>query len=325
MQEAKLEQYRKLLAERSYKADFVPEQQFTALTIGGQVIGNLQSFVVFSGIPKSGKSTYMSACLGSAYKQESIFSMQLQTPPDRPIIALFDTESSEYDFYKQVDRVCYFGGVNRCPDTFKAFLCRQDEPSRIINMVTAFLMDTPQCSVVCIDGLLDLLIDFNNVEESKRLINWIKRITKEFNILLISVLHIGKKEGQTLGHLGSMADRLVQSSVKIERNKQTNTFDMTPTFLRSAPDFEPISIQNINGTWFQVNAEPQQQEQSEDPLADIRAINVIVPTDGILYKPLVEDVAEHFAVGQTKAKRIISKWIDKALIAKNHEGKYIRK
>lgn len=312
---------------RKHNPNYTPPPQQVILTISDVTVGCLQSFVVFSGIPKSGKSTYMAATTGSAFSDSDIFKIKLHLPHDRDRIAYFDTESSEFDFYRQIDRVVELAQLDTYPDTLDAFCTREDSPEQVVEMINTYLKNTPTCSVLIIDGILDLLHDYNNITESSNLIKWIKRLTKLYNILVIGVLHIGKKGENTLGHVGSMADRLVQSSVRIERNKEQGTFDMTPVFLRSAFDFDPISIRNTNGKWFLSSYEAQEQPKKRNysdytELEHKRLISAIVPTRGLQYGDLIRDIQEHEAIGVNKAKELVKLWIKNKYVVKDHEGNY---
>ena len=92
-----------LLNSRHYKHDHKPPEESVLLKIGGQKIGTLGNFVAISGLPKSGKSTFVNSMIASAFIQDRVkFGIQLSTASPRELIGYFDTESAEYDFYKLV-------------------------------------------------------------------------------------------------------------------------------------------------------------------------------------------------------------------------------
>jgi hypothetical protein len=96
-------------------------------------------------------------------------------------------------------------------------------------------------------------MNYNDEVESRMLINWLKKITSQANILLIGVVHTGKKDGLTLGHFGSMIDRYCQSVLSVEKDNKEQTFELKGKFLRSDIEFSPIKIMNDNGVFRQVN------------------------------------------------------------------------
>ena len=325
MSQSKLDAARVKLQSRAFSPDNIPTEKEILLTIRQSTIGTPQSFVVFSGIPKSGKSTFMSALIASAFTPYDIFAMKLKRPENCPKIGLFDTESTDFDFYKYLCRIRDFAHLENIPHDLNAFCFREDEPEQIKLMINAYLHDNPDCKIIIIDGLLDLLIDFNDVRECKMLINWIKAITKKYGVLVISVLHTSKTSGNTLGHLGSMADRLVQSSMKIERNKEANTFDLSPAFLRSSADFEPVQIMNTTGTWQMVEHEIKENKSEFNLYQAQLLVNKVVPSQGIQYKDLLADIQETQAIGVNAAKKIIKKLIEWNLITKNSKNLYQQK
>ena len=240
--------YQQILLQRKFDKSKVPKQQQITFTIQGKIIAQLSSYAVFTGASKSGKSTFIAATIASAFNGfQDIFGLKINFPKDRKRLAYFDTESSPYDFYQQIKKIEYFIDRNGLPDEVDAFNTREDQPKDIRSMIVQYLKDNPECSILFIDGFLDLIMDYNSVEESRYLTNWFKKITKEFNITLIGVLHTGKGTGETLGHLGSNTDRWANSTLIVEKDKVTNQHILKAKFLRSDADFDPIALVNYDG------------------------------------------------------------------------------
>jgi RecA-family ATPase len=244
--------YQKILQDRKFDRSKVPKQEQITFTIQGKIIAQLGSYAVFTGASKSGKSTFVAATIASAFNGfQDIFEIKLNFPKDRKRIGYFDTESSSYDFYMQMKKIEKFIDRNGLPDEIDAYNTREDNPKDIRSMIVQYLKSTPECSILIVDGFLDLLMDYNNVEESRFLTNWFKKITKEYNITLIGVLHTGKGNNETLGHLGSNTDRWANSTLIVEKDKNTKQHILKPKFLRSDSDFDPIAITNYDGRWMQ--------------------------------------------------------------------------
>ena len=246
--------YQDLLKARKYNPALLPPIEQVCLTINTKVIGTLSNYIVLSGLPKNGKSLYIGSIIASAIlpKFQDCFGIKLVTPENRNKIAYFDTESSPYDFHKQIGKIKTFALRDNLPEQVSAFNTREDSPKTIRKMVEQFLIDNKDCSIVVIDGFLDLCLNYNDEKETRLLTNWFKRITKEYNILLIGVLHLGKGQGETLGHLGSNTDRWSQSTLIVEKVKETKQFVLKPKFLRSSDEFEPIALMNFDGRFQQV-------------------------------------------------------------------------
>lgn len=233
---------------RRFKAGKEPKQN-VVLTIREAVVGTLQSFVVFSGLPKASKSTYIAGAVASAYVPFDVFKIKINLPDDRKQILYVDTESSEYDFYRQIAKIKDQMLRNSLPNDLIPIACREDDPEMLLQLIEWYVQHYPACSMVVIDGLLDLVYNYNDERESRKIMNWLKRLTKVYNLCIVCVLHLSKGTGNTLGHLGSLADRYAQSTVEIVKDLNTKQFVLKPKFLRSAADFEPVAINFINGKW----------------------------------------------------------------------------
>jgi len=241
------------LFKRSYFNSYTPEKEQKVLQIGGKVIGTLGNICVFSGLPKAGKSTFLNACIAGAFVPYSIFEMAMFLPVGRKAVCYIDTESSEYDFYRSIGRMKTLISFSDMPDYFLAYRMRDLNPKEIQAYIEYIIQLRPDCGVLVIDGLLDLLMNYNDEVESRMLINWLKKITSQANILLIGVVHTGKKDGMTLGHFGSMIDRYCQSVLTVEKDSKEQTFELKGKFLRSDIEFSPIKIINESGVFRQVN------------------------------------------------------------------------
>lgn len=235
--------YRALLETRRFNDATDCEQEKEHFLINDSVIGTAGNFVNLVGLPKAGKSTFLSAIIASAISRKIVFDFKLFLHPGsgRGRICLFDTEQSSYDFNKTIRRIKTLAGVRDIYKNFDCFTVREDYSNEILKMIYTYLKETPQCEILVIDGLLDLIDNFNDESASKTLIKYLRRWSKQFNCLIITVLHLGKKDGHSLGHLGSFADRYAQSTLIIEKTKQ-GTFACAPRFLRSGRDFTPIEI-----------------------------------------------------------------------------------
>lgn len=244
----------RILYERSYRNGYVPPPQHKVLVVNDRLVGTLNNMVVFSGLPKSGKSSFLSAAIASAFVPYSIFNIATHLPPKRKGLLLMDTESSEDDFYKQVQRIKTCIGKDEMPKTFHAFMLRDRVAVEIKEYIEYYLQLHPEISIVYIDGMLDLLMNYNDERESKGVIDWLKRITAQYKVLLVGVVHTGKKDNHTLGHFGSMIDRYCQSVLVVEKDeKEVPTLHtLKSKLMRSDANIEPITLQNNNGVFTQI-------------------------------------------------------------------------
>jgi KaiC/GvpD/RAD55 family RecA-like ATPase len=313
-----------LLDSRKYNADYIPNKDQLLWTIGKSTIATNSNFVILTGLPKTGKSTFLSALISTVFTAADLWGMKLHLPAERRKIAYFDTESSDYDFYRQVERIKKFAGINGIPEWCSLYTFREDEPKDILAMVEFYLASS-NAPIVIIDGILDTILDFNDPIESKKLINWFKRVTKVYDCCIIGVLHQGKGQaGSTLGHLGSNTDRYAQSTIEIVKDKEKQTFTMSPRFLRSSEDFEPITLINNAGEWQQVSIYGSETNETKEPVKKKTELSDRDTLHRSLYAPktykqLVSDLQEITGKGVSASKGIVKDWIEKNWIYKENE------
>ena len=172
------------LITRKYINGYKPQAEKILFTIDGKNIGTTQSFVTFQGLPKAGKSTFITSVVASAFTTWDIFSCKLVFPANRKRLCYVDTESSDYDYYRVLERIRQQIITDFLPHNFDSFLFREDSPSEIKEMIEAYLEENKDCSIIILDGVLDLIQDFNNVEQSFFLVQWLKKITKKYDLYL---------------------------------------------------------------------------------------------------------------------------------------------
>jgi len=316
-----------LLAKRKYNPDYIPNKEDIVFTIGtpARNVGSLSNFITFSGLPKSGKSLFVSALVASAFVPYDVFSMKIHLPKDRRKICYFDTESSDYDFYRQINRIKSFCELSTLPDWFNAYQVREDGSTQIRKMIETYLEENKDCSVIVIDGLLDLIVNMNDERESSLLTKWLKKITKVYNILLITVLHQSKSNLSTTGHIGSASDRFAQSTLDIVKDKERNCFILSSRFMRSDIDFEPITLMNFNGVFQQIDTEvkkePSKKATDLNDMESKRLCSTIInsPTN---YNDISNEIIERTATSKAYAKNLIKIWISKGWIIKGKDNKY---
>ena len=301
------------LSTRAAKANYTPPKEEPIFTIKNQPIGHKQSFVCFQGLPKAGKSLYITSSIVSAFLGVPIFGMKITLPANKPKLAYFDTEGSESDFYSIVNRLKWQMGRQNLPEEIQMYNCREDNPSEIKDLIDTYLQLNGDCGCLIIDGILDLVNDFNNIVECNLIIQWMKKITKNYNLLLMVVLHLGKKDKNSLGHLGSFLDRKSQSVLIIE--KENNIMTMKPQYLRSCENFIPISVHNVGGNWIET-AEGSKVDSSLYGLEKDSLIRMAL-LEPIPYKQLVDTIIERTGKGATTVKKIIKDWIADGSIIKS--------
>jgi len=305
------------LQSRQFNPNYKPEKAETMLSISGEVIGQLESFVCFQGLPKAGKSLFVTSTIASAFFSDGLFGIKLSPLINRNRIAFFDTESSTFDFYEIINRIQSQLKTNYLPGNLDFFNCREDNNNSLMQLIELYLQNTPDCSILVIDGIADLVQDFNSVVESNNVIYWLKKISKVYKLLIICVLHLTKKDKNSLGHLGSFMDRKAQSTLICE--KKENVLSLSPGYLRSSSEFKTIEIVNDQGVWIE-----KQKSHVNDTIQGMDKhfliLKVLIePKD---YKTLTNDLMALTGKSLTYCKKLVKDWLLENLIIKNENNKY---
>jgi hypothetical protein len=232
------------ISDRLFSANYIPPPDVQIISIREKMIATTCNYIVYSGLPKTGKSTFISGLIASAFLPNEVFGQKIHLPENRKKIALVDTEMSPYDLHRARERISKLADrpIDRIGERLDIFSMREDPPPVIREFIENYLKETPAACVVIIDGFLDLCMNYNDEVETRAVTNWLKRLTKVYDCCIVGVLHLSKNAGETVGHLGSNTDRWAQSTMTIKRVKETRQLVLEPKFLRSSDDFEPVAI-----------------------------------------------------------------------------------
>ena len=264
--------------------------------------------------------------ISSAFNTYDIFTMKLQSPVGRKKICLIDTESSDYDFYRTINKIKGFAELNELPPYFDAYQVREDSSRSICKMIERYLELNEDCAILIVDGLLDLLVNLNDEKESSLLTKWLKKITKQHNILLISVLHQSKSNLATTGHIGSASDRFAQSTLDITKDKEKNTYVLSSRFMRSDSDFVPVTLMNFEGIFKQIETEQEKPvlNKKATELNEIESKRLLhqIVTNPMSYADISSEIIERTATSKAYAKNLLKIWISKNYIVKDQQNNY---
>ena len=150
----------------------------------------------------------------------------------RPSVLYVDTEMEEENTIAVKNRVCEL--INRNPqqsyDDFKILMLRETEEAINRWRKTLKAIYEVKPTIVFIDGLLDLVNDFNKNDECQRLIYRCMQVASHYGISVWCLVH--QNPGNTtklVGHLGSMLERKVTDVFCCIKETNDKTGDVTFT------------------------------------------------------------------------------------------------
>lgn len=193
----------------------------------GELIG-------IKGRAKMGKSQFeyylIAVMLSGAYRGN------VRPLQDRYKILLFDTEQSQVSLKKCCQRALKFAGLptDKNDTRFLPFFMRPLSIEERRNVI-ADAVEAEKPDIVFIDGVRDLLQDFNSLDQSNDLIQWLLSLTAEYGCTIVSVLHQNKSkdDGNMRGHLGT--ELLNKLTDCFEISKKDGKFLVSCTDSRNVP------------------------------------------------------------------------------------------
>lgn len=319
---------KEIIAEAYYDDTIEVIQPTPLIKVGGRTVGTEGNFITISGLPKSRKTTFAFIAAAAALLKQPIFDIEVNLTDEENIL-LIDTEQSIYDFARQIKLLKYFIGEKNLPNNFNAYLFRKYEPKQILESLYALMVEK-RPKIVILDNLTELVLNPNDVIESKTVIQFLKRITAEFNCVVICLLHLGKSSLNTLGNLGSYADRGAQSTLKVTKDADTQISYLEASFLRSDAHFNPIGIFFNEETNHYERTEGQQSKPTKKTIFDDLTeadhktkLNLIFnAVTEITYTELVEEIKRFYGVGTNLAKQKILPFLLAGKFLNNNKGIY---
>jgi hypothetical protein len=97
-----------------------------------------------------------------------------------------------------------------------------------------------------IDGIRDLIMDFNNLTQSTELMTSLMRWSEAHECHICCVLHMNKADGNARGHLGSELMNKAESVIIVEMEEGSDYSDVKPGYMRDGT-FQPFQFTVIDG------------------------------------------------------------------------------
>ena len=241
-------------------------------------------------------------------------------------VLYFDTEQNKLNTAKLAKRVhalCNFD-IHSNSDKFKCYALRQmDMDNRLPFIKKRIEEEKPTLAVI--DGIVDLIQDFNDIKQSSDVIQALMQISADNDCSVLFVLHENKSDENMRGHLGSMSAQKCADVFQIEKRKD-GTLNVTECECRNLPipDFSfAIDSYGIPRP-MQTQKQLQAAEKTAVKEAKFRQVFAEIfsakGTSIIRYSDLVSMAKLHFAVEDRMAKENI-KWAkENGILVVNNDG-----
>lgn len=191
--------------------------------------------VVIKGMEKTGKTFVMTCIAASQFSQTAIIGYKLKA---KGKILWLDTEQNMADFDRTIHRICQMGKYDYDKNNLIAYPLEMMYFEEACYALEYYLINHPEVEVVFLDGVIDLIRNFNSLQQSQDLVKFLKRLRIEHNILLVTGIHLNKSDGTIRGHFGALLMQKGEVAIKLAKSpgfKANKTFSVEFFNQRSGP------------------------------------------------------------------------------------------
>ena len=235
------EQEKELIAQWSKNNSFVidlskeykePEYTVYMNGVGCFPKGDIQAIKAKS---KQGKTFACSVIISSLFGN-SEFGINTNCDTSEKVI-FFDTEQNERNSALVDKRIHYLCGWSTKINNERLIVCSLRTMEREKRrLYIEYMIEKNRPSMVVIDGIADLVADFNDIVESEDCIEFLMKTSAKYNCSIVNVLHTNKaKDDRNMkGHLGTLLVQKASDVFEVEKKKE-DTISVTQTETRNAP------------------------------------------------------------------------------------------
>ena len=220
-------------------AEYYPETKMI-LTFKGVGFGAIGGIQFITGHQKNGKTFLMAQLMaailnGSCERAKQFipglqFNEELRGEYPNPSVLYVDTEQEKENTAKVAKRVHWLCGwpLDVPNDRFNVVWLRAEDSNEGRWTKVKAAIDKYQPLAVFVDGIRDVLGDFNDLKESASLIDQCMTITTYKHCTFWSVLHENPGSDKMRGHLGTEAANKASDVIRVTKKKQADkvTFDV---------------------------------------------------------------------------------------------------
>lgn len=220
-------------------AEYYPETKMI-LTFKGVGFGAIGGIQFITGHQKNGKTFLMAQLMaailnGSCERAKQFipglqFNEELRGEYPNPSVLYVDTEQEKENTAKVAKRVHWLCGwpLDVPNERFNVVWLRAEDSNEGRWTKVKAAIDKYQPLAVFVDGIRDVLGDFNDLKESASLIDQCMTITTYKHCTFWSVLHENPGSDKMRGHLGTEAANKASDVIRVTKKKQADkvTFDV---------------------------------------------------------------------------------------------------
>ena len=322
--------------KRRFDMSRLHSKPVAVLKLGGQTISTTGNVTSIFAQAKTGKSAVVGAIIsveitpGLPLGQDHLGWSTDSINSKGHAIIHFDTEQSPYDHEQIVLTALKRAGVEKPPSWLRSYCLTDVGVKERFNFVRHEMERAKkECGgvlSVLLDGVGDLVLDANSIEESSAAVTHFHALAIEFETVVVAVLHenpdsTGKGNAKGRGHLGSFLERKSESVIRLVKDKDdvTNQFAGRGCRHASIPESKGIRFAYNAEKGMHMSAGPKGEKPATEEEREIVEIIFSRPDalGGLNYVDLRRLIMEVEEVSASTAKARIRRFKDCKLIRKN--------
>ena len=229
-------------------------------------IGTLGNIILIQAKAKAGKTYLVSAMTAALLSSKQFIYFRGYLPEDKKTVLYFDTEQGSEDARTVQERIYKMAGLptNEENINFQYYCLRRLNDSQRLESVEYIISTTENLGCVIIDGVRDLIKDFNDTAQSFVMINKLMTWTDEKQINIIAVLHQNPNDDKARGHLGTELTNKAEFILSISKERDEESYRRVEGYGRRKP-FTPFNY-SLDENGFPVLSAEQRAAGKIDPL-----------------------------------------------------------
>lgn len=215
------------------ETEFPPEENLLEIDHVGCFA--LKDLVAIKAKQKAGKSTLIGILIaamlcGQWNKVKRVFDRQIR-------ILYIDTEMKERDTNKLNHKVLRMAKLPIKQVEGLYFINLRKLTTQECHDIVPRFIEVLRPDIVFIDGIVDLVSDFNGVEESQSVVREHLMLAEKFNCCICEVLHVNKArdDNNMRGHLGTILSQKASNVFECQKDKIMNIVTVSCDDYRNAP------------------------------------------------------------------------------------------
>ena len=236
-----------------------PLSSGSVITIQDTVLGAYDNLFCLTGGEGTGKSNFVSSLIAGAISRtqlvpETTLGIRVECNPKGLAVLHYDTEQSDAQLYKNVQRTLKRSALEDKPECYHAIclttFSRRERLQLIQESMDIFHHKHGGIHLVVIDGIADLIRSANDEIESVAIVEELYRLAGIYNTCILCVLHFVPNSSKLRGHIGSELQRKSAGILSVE--KDTNNPALSVVKALKVRDGDPLDVPIINIGWDKV-------------------------------------------------------------------------